>query len=149
MDVDPVDRSRDPRTRGRDAARPPDRATERRLWFGILAPPAAWTAAELVGYALVGRTCGAGGPAAGPATWQWTALFSVTASAAAVTLGAMAIAYGVFRRRTGGAPLTRTDARDRVEFMAAGGVILGSMLLLNIVYFGIMPMIVDPCLRTT
>jgi hypothetical protein len=33
--------------------------------------------------------------------------------------------------------------------MALAGVLVSGFLLLNILFFGIMPFIVDPCLRTT
>lgn len=143
---------------GRGVAERPDRGTERRLWFGLLAAPAAWTIAELVGYGVIGRACRPLAlprgfePVIGAAelqTGQWLVVLGLQAAAAAVAVAAILMAYGVFRRWTGRVPITRAEGWNRVEFMAIGGVIVSSALLLNIIYFGVMPLIVEPCMRTT
>lgn len=102
-------------------------ADERRLWFGILAAPAGWTVSELAG-ASVGGT------------------FAVVLAllAAAVSAAGAATAYRVFRRRAGDAGLTETRAADRVEFMALAGLIISGFLLLNILFFVLLPLLVAP-----
>lgn len=135
---------------GRGVAARPDRATERKLWFSILAPPAAWTVAEIVGAAIVGRTCGPSSLSGEMDTWQWIAALAVPIAGAAVAVAGLLVAIAVFRRwRTSGSRITRAEGWNRVEFMAMAGAIISFFLLLNIIFFAVMPLIVDPCMRTT
>jgi hypothetical protein len=128
-----------------DWTQEPPPGTERRLWFGILAAPVAWTLNELVGVSVVGRVCGQ----QELSTLQWAVLFGLAAAAAAVALAAGLTAYRLFRRWTPDLKFTHAEGWTRVEFMAMMGVIISGFLLLNIVFFGIMPLFVNPCLRTT
>ena len=134
---------------GRGAAARPDRRTERRLWFSILAAPIAWAVAELASYALVGRVCRPASATAALDTWQWVAVFGIPLLCALVALAALLTALGVFRRWTGPVKVTRAEGWNRVEFMALFGGIVSLLLLLNIIYFGVLPAIVEPCLRVT
>lgn len=142
---------------GRGVPQRPDAGTERRLWFGLLAAPLAWMVAEVVGFAVVGRTCTAGGSgpgmrsslAPGLDTWHWVVLLGVPLAAAALSAAGLVTAVGVFRRWTGAVRMREAEGWNRVEFMAIAGAIVSAMLLLNIAYFAIMPLIVDPCMRAT
>lgn len=134
---------------GRGAERRPDRETERRLWFSLLAAPLAWTAAQLGAYVVAGRDCGVQGPGGVLDGWQWLAVLGIPAAAALVALAGLVVAVGVFRRWSGPVSITRAEGWNRVEFMSLVGAIVSVVLLLNIVFFGIMPLIVDPCLRVT
>jgi MFS family permease len=141
---------------GRGVAPRPDPATERKLWFSILGPAAAWTVAEVVGAGLAGRVCSPVGLApeqgltATLGTWQWIAAFAIPLAAGIIATSGLLLAIGVFRRwRTSADRITRAEGWNRVEFMAMAGAIISFSLLLNIVYFALLPAIVDPCLRTT
>lgn len=124
------------------------KSANRRLAFGVFAAPVAWTVHEMVAVALVGRTCQLGDELS---NWQWTALTVLTVLAAILALAGLLTAYGAFRRwgrETGKRErLTRAEGWDRVQFVALTGVFVSAILLLNIIYFGVMPMIVEPCLR--
>lgn len=122
----------------------PDRSTNRRLAFAVLAPPAAWFTLEVVGLVVVGRHCAAGQSLA---AWQWAVIVSVTLAAAAVAIAAGFTAWRVFRTWSGDTPVTEAEGWSRVEFVALLGLFLSALLLLNIVYFGIMPFLVHPCTR--
>lgn len=117
---------------------------ERRLWFGILAGPTAWTVHEIASYAIAAESCGRAGElgAAG-----WFGLVGIDVLAAALTAAALRVAYGVFRAASGGGRITAAEGWGRVEFMAMAGVFTSALLLLNIIYFSIMPLLIDPCLR--
>lgn len=121
----------------------PDRSVNRRLAYGVFAPPAAWFISEVAGVALAGRHCGS---ALG--SWGWIAMIGVSLLAIAVTASAAWIAYGVFRDWTRGGSPTEAEGLDRVEFVSLLGVFLSCLLLANIVFFAVMPFVVDPCLRT-
>jgi len=121
----------------------------RRLWFSILGPPTAWTLAELVGVASVRAICTTGNGPAALATWQWLLLLGIPVAAAIIAAAGLLVGVGSFCRTSGGMRFLHAEGVDRVQFMAMAGIIISSFLLLNIIYFGVMPVIVDPCLRTT
>lgn len=134
---------------GRGAAERPDKSTERRLWFSILAAPAAWTVAEVVAFAASGRKCGVHGTSGALGPLEWALVIGVPLAAALVAGAGLLVAIRVFRSWTGPVPITRAEGWNRVEFMAIAGAIISLLLLLNIVYFAVLPLIVDPCLRVT
>lgn len=129
---------------GRPDSAPALDAPDRRLWFGILAPFVAWTLNELAGYVIADRSCVAGGGSL--TTAGWIGLFTLNLLALAVAAGAGVVSHRVFREWSS-QPLPRSEGWGRVEFMALAGVFISGLLLLNILYFGIMPFIVDPCLE--
>jgi hypothetical protein len=95
-----------------------------RLWFGLVAAPAAWTVAELVGYIVASNDCSRGNPV----VVGLSALMAVLAAA------------GLFVALRN---LGAGESRER--FMALSGVLVSALLLLNIVYFGVPPFLVNPC----
>lgn len=121
-----------------------DRGTNRRLAIGVFAAPAAWLVHEVAGVALIGRHCSAGSSIPG---WMWLVLIILPLAAAAAALAGVVAASGVLRRVNPGVPFTRVEGWSRVEFVAAFGVIFSSFLLLNIIYFGVLPFVVDICAR--
>lgn len=135
--------------KGRGVAERPSEGTERRLWFSILAPPAAWTVAQLASYAVVGRVCDEHTLVGSLETWQMIAVLAIPAAMAILTLAALVVAVRTFRRWSGNVRITEAEGWNRIEYMAIAGAIISFFLLLNIVYLAVMPLIVDPCLRTT
>ena len=123
----------------------PSRSVERRLWFGILGAPFAWTLHELVGSAVVGRRCAQEGLLE---TWQWATIIGVSVLAVAIAGAAAWSAFRVFRELSP-AKLSKAEGWDRVEFMAIAGIIVSLSLGANIVMMGVMPAIVSPCTVTT
>ena len=124
----------------------PSKRIERRLWFGILAGPFAWTAHELIGLAIVGRRCMDDADMDPLGYWL---LFGIGLAAAAITAAGAWVAFRVFREWTDQKKLTRAEGWDRVEFMAIAGVIISIALLANIILMAVMPAIVNPCMVTT
>lgn len=123
----------------------PPKEVERRLWFGLLAAPAAWTISEIVAVSVLGRSCDSGPTLS---AWQWVTLLGVSAAAIVVAAAAAVVSYRTFKARTRGGKVTAAEGWDRVEFMAQLGFFLSLLLLLNIVFFGLTPLLVDPCLHT-
>jgi hypothetical protein len=121
-------------------------AVRRRLWFGILAGPLAWTVHELVGVAVIGRDCELD---MGFAAWRWIVLAAVAVCSVLVTAAAAITALQTFRSWAGHANVFTTASRDSVEFLARFGLFVSLFLLFNIVLFGAAPLIVDPCVRGT
>ena len=120
------------------------------LWFGLLAPPLAWSGQELVGYGLAARACGSGGRHFFPmAPGLGTAELIV--SGAAVLLAVMGlITAGLSWRRsdtarseTGSAPLGAAFERSR--FMALAGILLSMLFLLAILMNAGGYFLVSPC----
>lgn len=126
-----------------------DKSINRRLAFGVFATPVAWFLHEIIGVSIVGRNCqpaqGIGG--GDIAAWQWTLLVIVPIAAAATALAGVIVAFRVFRKEDPGAKITRVEGWNRVQFVAVFGALLSSFLLLNIIYFGVMPFVVEPCVR--
>lgn len=123
----------------------PDTATDRRLVFAVFAPPIAWFVHEVVGVSVVGRECD---KADVLAAWQWITLVAVSVTAAAIAIAGFFVSLGIFRRWSRSSASARdAEGRGRVEFVALLGMFLSGLLLLNILYFGVMPFVVQPCLR--
>ena len=95
-----------------------------RLWFGLVAAPAAWTVAELAGYIISSNDCSRGSSAV------------VGLSGLMAVLAGAGLFVALRSLRAG-------EARER--FMALGGVLVSALLLLNIVYFGVPPFLVNSC----
>lgn len=130
---------------------PPERALppspEKRLWFGILAAPAAWSVHEIAGYAIAGQGCMVGeGRLPG---WAWAGLIGVSVLCVAVAAAGALVSLMLHRRLSRPGPVWRTEGWGRREFMAAAGFFLSAILLLNLVMFSVMPIFVDPCVVTT
>lgn len=95
-----------------------------RLWFGLVAAPAAWTVAELAGYVIASNDCSRGSSTV------------VGLSALMAVLAAAGLFVALRNLRAG-------ETRER--FMALAGVLVSGLLLLNIVYFGVPPFLVNSC----
>ena len=123
-----------------------DRSVNRRLGYAFFAPMTGWVIHEMIGVAITGRSCNAG---AGVAGWQWVVLVIITALAVVLAVSAGLIALRVFHhwRREGG--VLRAEGWDRVEFLSLFALFMSMLLLINIFYFGVMPVVIDSCLRTT
>lgn len=121
-----------------------DRSTDRRLAFSVFAPPLAWFAHETIGVAVVGRHCAAADHLTGG---QWTMLIASAAVAAAIAVTACVIAYRIFSRQAPAGRITEAEGWGRVEFISLLGMFVSVLLLLNIVYFALMPFVVNPCMR--
>ncbi len=134
------------------------------VWFALAAPPAAWTVGEILGYFLVGRYCQhrASGIAAyfvpaGPlvATLVSVAMAVLTAIALVLALrtmrdlGERPAAGGIpIRSETATAtgPVFETEATwGRARFTAFAAALVSGLLLLNMIYWIIMPFLIDPC----
>ncbi|MCW8195833.1 hypothetical protein F6455_13645 [Proteobacteria bacterium 005FR1] len=123
-----------------------DKRTNRRLAFGVFAAPVAWLLHEIIGVSIIGRHCAAG--AADLQPWAWIALVLLSAAAIVTAASAIITAWRVFRERFHGQSITRVEGWSRVQFVSIFGVFVSSFLLLNILYFSVLPFVVDPCVRT-
>jgi hypothetical protein len=121
----------------------PARSVERRLWFALLTPMVAWSAAELVGVALIGNACGP--ESAGFGGWRWIALLATNAVAALVSAAAAIAAFLTFLAWSRSSRIAAAPGGDRVELMAQLGFFVSLLLLFNIVMFAVAPLIVHPC----
>jgi hypothetical protein len=120
---------------------PPPKSTERALFFALLGPAIAWSAAQLVSVSAIGRVC----RAQQFAPWQWALVMSIEALAIAVTIACVIVAFRTFKRRTGNASAFAAEGSERVEFLSQVALFGGSILLVNIVMFGLAPLIIDSC----
>ena len=123
-----------------------------RLWFGLTAAPAAWSIAEVAGYALAGRHCALDQHGVDPG--------SIAVLVATMVLGAAgwAAAAGNVRdvRRASrsahetpgtdraGEPRARTS---RARFMAVSGLLASSLFLAGIALFVVATLTVRVCER--
>jgi uncharacterized membrane protein len=121
-----------------------------RLWFGIVAAPAAWALAELVGYVLVAQGCawshsGAAHYATPPA---FTAFVGLTILCLLLAIAGLTIARANWRRlgrssATRGA--TEPAAIGRARFLACSGMLAGALFLLGLVLMAILPLLLQSC----
>jgi hypothetical protein len=117
--------------------------SERALWFALLAAPLAWSLAEIVSISIVGRSCGSGDR---PAEWQSAVLIGVFVAAAVVTAAAAVVAFRLFKQHSHNARIATFGGWNRVGFMAQLAFFVSLLLLLNLLLFGLAPLVVDPCL---
>jgi hypothetical protein len=107
-------------------------------WFSVLAPPLAWAAQLVIGYAFQEAGCGR------PDADLWGAglggLTSAVIVACGVVAGLGAVAGVVAWRGSRGA-----DPLGRIEFLAIAGVASGFIFLLAIVLSGVALIPLDPC----
>lgn len=117
--------------------RPPDTVSHLfALWFSLLGPPIAW-AIQLVlsdGFSELG--CRAGG-----FSTQALVLIAITVVTAAVSVlaGVLALRNVHALRRDG---VERETSRQRIEFMAEGGVVSSVLFTLLIVMGGMVPRLI-------
>ncbi len=92
-----------------------------RLWFGLLAAPAAWSVQGLLGWFFGARICtemSIGGVR--------TVVGLIGIAAIAVSVVALAVGIGNWRTAT-----AETDAAEnRIEFMSLGGVLVSGAFIL-------------------
>jgi hypothetical protein len=124
----------------------PEKPVSRRLTFGIVAAPVAWFLFEVASFVIIGRNCRVNG---GLLPWHWVALGVVTVLCIGLALAGAVTAYRVFKgwRRNG--RITRAEGWDRIEFASVFGVFTSLLLLLNIIYFSVLPLVLEPCVRVT
>jgi hypothetical protein len=107
-----------------------------KLWLGLLAAPAAWTAQLVLGYGAEEADC-----AKGSGGWDFSShtvnaiLFAVAGAAA---LAGLAAAVWALRS-------AEHDARGRIVFMAFGGVLVSSLFVALVVMTGIGVLSLEPC----
>lgn len=119
------------------------KGVNRRLVFGIGAAPLAWLVHEVTGFAIVGRNCPSN---VGLVTWQWVALGAITVVSLGLAVTGALVSLRVFRSWRRDARLTRSEGWDRIEFLALFGVFTSLLLLLNLVFFSVLPLVLEPCL---
>jgi len=125
--------------------------SSRRLWFGVLAAPAAWVVAELAGYALVARGCSAGrlGPAAYAMPRSFPIFVGLTIACVLVAVAGLLVARNSSRRIAGAVedrPVTaELAASRRARFLAGSGVLVSALFLLGVVLLGVLPPLLQPC----
>jgi formate hydrogenlyase subunit 3/multisubunit Na+/H+ antiporter MnhD subunit len=104
------------------------------LWFGVFGAAVAWSLQELVGYAVVARSCLPRAAGEGPAG----ALGATTAlSVGLLLVGAAAglVAYRTWRRTAPGRP----------HFMALSGVLVSGLFGLGLLANLVVLFLVSPC----
>lgn len=113
--------------------------TEARVWFGVVAAPAAWAVQHVFGYGLSEATC-APGAGAGATTFN-------TAAAIATGLGVLIAAAGlVAALRT--FQTTRSESpppEGRRHFLGAVGVTISPLLITIMLMSGIGSIILEKC----
>lgn len=102
------------------------------LWFGLLAPPAAWSIQIVVSYSLASLVCFPHDtPLAAPVfTGTWWILLAINAAALAATVAAILVAYRAWHaslrdRPSDSAASALESGAGRSRFMAISGILLG------------------------
>jgi hypothetical protein len=114
----------------------------RSLWYGLLAPPAAWAVQEWLGWAFGERTCGSLAPPM--VRWIVTAI-SLTALVVAVV--GISRGWSMWRRMTDASDPLASDHRDRVAFMAFGGFLVSTVFAIGIFWSGLSAAFLSDCGR--
>lgn len=108
-----------------------------RLWFGLLAAPAAWTAQGLLGWFFGERICTS------------MSVPSVRLVIGIVSLAAVAVAaWGLltaWRNWQQAGDRRSVEAWDRMAFMSMGGILVSGAFVLGTVWAGLTPLLIDAC----
>jgi len=117
-------------------------SASRLMWFGLLAPAAAFTTFHVGGYALTEAECNVAGRSASLGLDVWTVV--LTALAALVTgLGCVAAVLAWRRTRDCG----DEPPGSRVHFMSVMGMTTGPLILLIILMAGIGALVLPACVQ--
>ncbi len=107
-----------------------------RLWFGLLAAPAAWAIDGLVGWFFGARICTA------------MSIGAVRVTVGVLSLAALLVAawgwivgYDAWRRVAS----EPRPAGDRVEFMALGGVLVSTAFVVGLFWAALNAVFIDVC----
>lgn len=119
----------------------PSPADRRWLIFAVFGAPVMWALNQTVGLTVVGHGCHRLGKAG------LTGVAVISGIAMVVALAGLFSGYRVFRRYSGGERLFSAEGYQSVQFIALFGTFVSGLLLLNLIYFGLMPFLVNPCLR--
>jgi hypothetical protein len=110
--------------------------TPRRLWFGVLVPPAAWIVQGLSGWFFGARMCGGLPPGA-----IRTALGLIGAVAVAAALAGMSVSRDNWREaRAGG-----LTAEDGFGFLAFGGIFIGATFAMGTGWATLSALLIRSC----
>lgn len=104
-------------------------------WYGLLVPPTAWALQEWLGWYVGQRSCSSLEP---PSVRGILIGISVAALIAAL----IGVGRG-WRAWNGGA--ADSDHRDRVDFMAFGGLLVSSIFAIAIVWGGLSAALLSGC----
>ena len=110
---------------------PPAGPSDSALWFGLLGPAAAWALQLVVCTIVTTDTCNRGHSAAARIAGGVVTIVSLVVAVAGGLVAAAAW------RSTRSESLPRTDAPGREEMMALGGVALGSVFTLGLIWAGL------------
>lgn len=122
------------------STRHPANLSAGRLWTGVLLAPAAWIAHGALGWYFGYQACA--GMSSGTARVALGILFVV---AATLALTGGWIAWNNWGQTTAERHVGDIKAWDRVEYMAAGGVLVSGVFTLAIVWNGLIPLFVFEC----
>jgi len=111
--------------------------SEGRLWFGILAAPAAWIAQGALGWFFGYRICTSMSIAS-----VRTTLGVISVLAIAVTVVGLITGWRNYRQSDGDVGV---DAWDRVAFMSLAGVFVSAAFLVGAIWAGLTPVFLDSC----
>jgi hypothetical protein len=113
-----------------------------RIWFAIIAAPAAWAVQQWAVWFLDSYAC-AQPPAWSPAAARGVAI-AVSAIALLVALAALIAALRAWRRSRDPA-ITQIHARTRPDFMAAVALFVSASFALGVFWAGWPTLILQPC----
>ena len=112
----------------------------RSLWFGLLAPPAAWALQEWLGWGFGERTCAE----LTPALVRWIVLGASVAALAIALLG-MNRSWAMWH--AAGRDVADPEHHDRVDFMAFGGFLVSTIFAIAIAWGGLSSAFLSDCGR--
>jgi hypothetical protein len=111
--------------------------SEARLWFGVLAAPAAWIAQGALGWFFGYTVCTS---MSLPSVRVVLAVISI--AAIAVTVAGLFTAWRNWEQSRGPAGL---EAWDRVAFMSIAGILVSCSFVAGTVWAGLTPVMLDSC----
>lgn len=112
------------------------------LWFPLVGGPAAWMIQGLIGWWSGERLCSAMSIGAARGL-----TLVVTIVALAIAVGGIVLASRTWQRSSPTSHPMHTDATNRVEFMALGGVLVSSAFAIGIVWAGLSSIFLNACGR--
>ncbi|GEM_PF-2159185 len=112
----------------------------RQLIFIIFTPPVAWVLHEMSSLVIAEQAC-----QQGLASMPFMALLAISAVAIVVTLLSIVMGIRLLRQQRQHKTIFRLEGWDPIQFLALFATFVAGLLLLNMLYFTVLPVLVTSC----
>lgn len=112
----------------------------RQLIFIIFTPPVVWALHEMISLVIAEQAC-----QQGVASMPFIALVSISAAALILTLISISMGIRLLSQQRRESAIFSLEGWDPIQFLALFATFVAGLLLLNMLYFSVLPLLVTSC----